>query len=79
MMNDLFLPIIAFVVYITGGLLTFAGIVMILLLRGKNLWGWGDAYGIGFLSVFIGLVLCILGVLILRIVRNRDLRNFEDS
>ena len=71
MKKDLILSIMALGVYIIGGLATFAGAIVIVLLRGKDLWGWGDAYGIGYLLVFVGLIMSVLGVLVMRIVRNR--------
>lgn len=71
MQKDLILSIMAIAVYIVGGLTVFAGVGLILLMKGQNLWGWGDAYGIGYLLVCVGLVLSILGVLVMRILRNR--------
>jgi len=69
--KDLIFSIIAFAIYILGGLVTFAGGGLILLMKGKDLWGWGDGHAIGYLLVCIGLPLTILGVLIMRILRNR--------
>jgi hypothetical protein len=40
-------------------------------MKGKDLWGWGEGHAIGYLLVCIGLCLTILGVLIMRILRNR--------
>ncbi len=67
------LAIIAFAVYIVGGIGCFGGIVMIAFMKGRNLWGWGDARTIGYLFLFVGLCLSILGVLLMRIFRNRGL------
>lgn len=71
MQKDLFLSIVSLGIYIIGGLLTFVGVGIVMLMKGKDLWGLGDAYGIGYLMVCVGLVLTILGVLVMRIVRNR--------
>ena len=65
------LAIIAFAVYIVGGIGCFGGIAMIAFMKGHNLWGWGDARTIGYLFLFVGLCLSILGVLLMRIFRNR--------
>ena len=65
------LAIIAFAVYIVGGIGCFGGIAMIAFMKGYNLWGWGDARTIGYLFLFVGLCLSILGVLLMRIFRNR--------
>ena len=71
MKRDLILSIMAIGVYFIGGLATFAGAGIVLFMKGKDLWGWGDAYGIGYLLIFVGLGMTILGVLVMRIVRNR--------
>ncbi|MBD1400036.1 hypothetical protein ICT70_05055 [Pelobacter sp. M08fum] len=71
MQKDLILSIFSLGVYIVGGLTTFAGVGIVILMKGKDLWGWGDAYGIGYLMICVGLVMTILGVLVMRVVRNR--------
>lgn len=68
------LAIVAFGVYIIGGLGTFGGIALILLMKGRDLMGWGDGRAIGYLFVCVGLCLSIIGVLFMRIFRNRGLR-----
>lgn len=67
----LFLSIAAFFLYIVGGIGTFGGIALVLLMRGKDLFGWGDAKGVGYLLICSGLCLSVMGVLFLRLVRNR--------
>lgn len=69
--KELVLSIVAIGVYIVGGLGTFVGVGLILLMKGKDLWGWGEGHAIGYLLVCVGLSLTILGVLIMRILRNR--------
>lgn len=69
--KDLLLSFFAIAVYILGGLATFAGIGLILLMKGQDLWGMGEGHTIGYLFVCVGLVFSILGVLIMRILRNR--------
>ena len=68
---DLLLSIFAFVLYIVGGFGVFAGIVLIFLMGNQDLWGWGEAKGIGYLFLCVGLCLSVMGVLFLRLVRNR--------
>ncbi|MDD2308145.1 MAG: hypothetical protein PHH91_01000 [Desulfuromonadaceae bacterium] len=68
---DLFLTITAFFLYIVGGVGTFGGIALVLLMGGQDLFGWGDAKPIGYLLVCTGLCLSVMGVLFLRLVRNR--------
>jgi len=70
-LKELFWPLIAFASYILGGLLTFGGAGLILFMKGKDLWGWGEGHAIGYLFVCVGLLMTILGVLIMRILRNR--------
>ncbi len=69
--KDLLFSIFAIAVYIIGGIATFAGIFLIFLLRGEDLWGLGEAQTLGYLCVCVGLALSILGVLVMRILRNR--------
>lgn len=60
-------------VYIIGGLAIMAGLAMIGMLGAQDLWGWGQANSIGYLVFGVGIVLSVLGVLIMRIMRNRQL------
>ena len=69
--KELVLSIVAIAVYILGGIATFGGVGMILLMKGKDLWGWGEGHTLGYLLVCVGLVMSILGVLVMRILRNR--------
>ncbi len=65
------LGIAAFAVYIIGGISTFSSFVLILFMNGRNLWGLGDGRSIGFLFLCVGLCLSALGVLLMRVFRNR--------
>jgi hypothetical protein len=67
------LAVISFALYIIGGLGTFGGLVLIFLMKGKDLLGWGEGRAIGYLFLCVGLCLSILGVLLMRIFRNRGL------
>lgn len=67
------LALIAFAVYIVGGVGCFGGIALIIFMKGQDLWGWGDARTIGYLLVCAGACLSVLGVLLMRIFRNRGL------
>jgi hypothetical protein len=67
------LAIIAFSIYILGGIGCFGGVALIVLMKGRDLWGWGDGRTIGYLGVCVGVALSILGVLLMRIFRNRGL------
>jgi len=67
------LALIAFAVYIAGGLGCFGGIALIVMMKGRDLWGWGDGRTIGYLLACVGVCLSILGVLLMRIFRNRGL------
>lgn len=71
MKKDLIFSIVAISVYVVGGLATFGGVGLILLMKGKDLWGLGDGHTIGYLFVCVGLVLSVLGVMVMRILRNR--------
>jgi len=67
------LAIVAFAIYILGGISCFGGIALIVLMKGRDLWGWGDGRTIGYLFLCTGACLSVLGVLLMRIFRNRGL------
>jgi hypothetical protein len=67
------LAVLAFAAYILGGIGCFSGVGLIIFMQGRDLLGWGDGRTIGYLLVCVGLCLSILGVLFMRIFRNRGL------
>lgn len=67
------LGIIALAIYLIGGIGVFGGIGLILFMKGNNLWGWGDGRTVGYLFLCVGAAFSILGVLLMRIFRNRHL------
>ena len=70
-LSSIKLGIVALAVYITGGIGVFSGIWLILFKRGVDLWGWGAGHTIGYLLLCVGAAFSILGVLLMRIFRNR--------
>lgn len=66
-------PGVALSLYIFGGLLVMAGVVMIGILGVQELWGWGEARGIGYMAFGVGIVLSVMGVLAMRIMHNRGI------
>lgn len=69
--RSLILSIIAFILYILGGLSIFGGLFMVLILKSKDLFGLGTAETMGYLVLCVGGCLSVAGVLMLRIIRNR--------
>ncbi|GAM09304.1 hypothetical protein OR1_01579 [Geobacter sp. OR-1] len=67
------LAIAAFAVYISGGIMAFGGLGLIFLMKGKDLFGWGEGRTIGYLLLCVGACFSVLGVLLMRIFRNRGL------
>lgn len=65
------LGITALAVYIFGGFGIFSGIWLIVFRRGVDLFGLGAGHTIGYLLLCVGVALSILGVLLMRIFRNR--------
>jgi hypothetical protein len=65
------LGVAALVVYIIGGISAFSGLVLIFVLKEQDLFGWGQAKSIGYLFLCVGMCLSIIGVLLMRIFRNR--------
>lgn len=62
---------LAISIYIVGGLGIMAGLIMIGVLGSQDLWGLGEARSIGYLFFGVGIGLSVLGVLVMRIMRNR--------
>lgn len=71
--QGIFLAVIAFALYIIGGIGTFGGLGLIFLMKNKDVLGWGEGKGIGYLFLCVGLCLSIMGVLLMRLFRNRGL------
>lgn len=67
------LAVVAFAIYIIGGIGTFGGVALVIMMKGRDLWGWGDGRSIGYLLLCSGTALSIIGVLFMRIFRNRGL------
>ena len=65
------LAVVALGTYIVGGVSTFTGLWLILFMAGRDLLTWGDGRSIGYLFLCVGLSLSVLGVLLMRIFRNR--------
>ena len=68
------LAMVAFAVYIIGGIGCIGGVALIYFMKGRDLWGWGDGRSIGYLFLCVGTILSIFGVMFMRIFRNRGLR-----
>lgn len=69
--SSLILSIVAFALYIIGGLGIFGGLFMVLILKSKVLFGLGTADALGYLVLCVGGSFSVAGVLMLRIIRNR--------
>ena len=61
----------ALVIFILGGVATFTGLGLLAFMRDRDLFGLGDGRSMGVSLVCLGLIGSILGVLIMRIYRNR--------
>jgi ABC-type Fe3+-siderophore transport system permease subunit len=67
------LGIAALAVYIFGGIGVFGGIWLIVFRRGVDLMGLGEGHTIGYLLLCVGAALSIIGVLLMRLFRNRGI------
>ncbi len=65
------LAMLAFGLFIFGGFATFGGLALVGFMPGEDIFGWGNGRGLGYLALCVGLCLSILGVLLMRIFRNR--------
>jgi hypothetical protein len=63
--------VFALSIFILGGISTFAGLGLVAFMKGRDLFGLGDGRSFGLLLVCVGMVSSILGVFIMRLVRNR--------
>ena len=66
------LGVAALVIYVVGGVSTFGGIGLVAFMKGRNLLGIGDGRSVGWLFLCVGICLSILGVLLMRLFRNRS-------
>jgi hypothetical protein len=63
--------ITALTVFVLGGISTFTGLGLLAFMRNRVLFGLGDGRSIGVSLVVMGLLGSILGVLLMRLYRNR--------
>lgn len=63
--------IFALSTFIFGGVLTFAGLGLIAFMKNRDLFGLGEGRSFGILLFCVGLLTSMLGVLVMRLVRNR--------
>ena len=63
--------VLALSLYVVGGLLIMGGLILIGILGTQDLWGWGEARGIGYMAFGSGIFLSVFGVMIMRFMRNR--------
>ncbi|MDZ4185942.1 MAG: hypothetical protein U1D97_13325 [Desulfuromonadales bacterium] len=59
------------ILYILGGISIFCGVALMVLMKGQSYGDWGRMDSFGYVLLFAGLSLTILGVLFMRIIRNR--------
>ena len=70
-LSSMKLGIAALAVYIFGGVGVFSGIWLIVFKRGVDLYGLGAGHTIGYLLLCVGVAFSILGVILMRVFRNR--------
>jgi hypothetical protein len=63
--------VIALAVFVLGGISTFTGLGLLAFKRNSDLFGLGDGRSIGVSMVIMGLIGSILGVMLMRLYRNR--------
>ncbi len=71
--RGLVLGLVALGLYIVGGVATFGGLAMIVVMQNHYVAGIGDAGTFGYVFVCVGLCVSIAGVLCMRVLRNRRL------
>ena len=63
--------VVALSIFVLGGIFTFSGLGLIAFMKNRELFGLGEGRSFGVLLVCVGLLSSILGVLLMRIFRNR--------
>lgn len=63
--------VFALSIFILGGVFTFTGLGLIAFMKNTDLFGLGEGRSFGILLFCVGLISSILGVLVMRLVRNR--------
>jgi len=61
----------ALVMFVLGGIATFTGLGLLAFMRHRDLFGLGDGRSMGVSLVIMGLIGSVLGVLLMRLCRNR--------
>jgi hypothetical protein len=67
------LGLVALGIYILGGLASFSGLGLIFFMKGTDLYGLGDGRTIGYLLLCSGVCFSMIGVLLMRLFRNRGI------
>ena len=63
--------VLALAIFILGGIFTFTGLGLIAFMKGRDLFGLGEGRSFGMLLFCVGLISSILGVFVMRLLRNR--------
>jgi hypothetical protein len=63
--------VMALSIFIFGGILTFVGLGLIAFMKNRPLFTLGEGRSFGILLFCVGLLSSIMGVLVMRLVRNR--------
>jgi hypothetical protein len=69
--RSIVVPVIALAVFVLGGLSTFTGLGLLAFMRDRMIFGLGDGRSMGVSLTIMGLIGSILGVLLMRLYRNR--------
>jgi hypothetical protein len=64
-------PVIALATFVLGGISTSTGLGLLAFMRHRDLFGLGDGRSVGVSLTIMGLIGSILGVLLMRLYRNR--------
>ena len=69
--RDMMGAVLALSIFILGGIFTFSGLGLIAFMKGRDLFSLGEGRSFGILLVCVGLVASVLGVFVMRLIRNR--------
>jgi len=63
--------VFALTIFVLGGISTFSGLGLMAFMKGRDLFGLGEGRSFGILLFCVGLLSSIMGVLVMRLLRNR--------
>ena len=72
--NEMACGVVLFGLHMLGGIVACSGLFLVIFMNGQELQGMGDGRSIGYLVICAGLCLSIVGLLLMRSLKERVIR-----